>query len=75
MLVGVGKENMGRVHFEMSPKAIMILVNKNVSRTTFKSGTMLNARDRAGDRKARPCSCEAYGLGWGGGKTDKSIVR
>lgn len=40
----------------MSPKAIITLSNKNGPRTAYEPGSMLNARDGAGDKEARPCS-------------------
>lgn len=71
MGVGRGEE----VHFEMSPKAIMILFNKNVPRTKYKPGTILKTRDRAGDKKTIPSSYEAYNLGWRGGRENRQTSK
>lgn len=61
--------------FEMSPKAILILLNKNVPRTTFKPGSGLKMRDNPGNKKARPALLKPTAWsGVEGEQIDKPIV-
>lgn len=63
------------MNFETSPKAIIILSNKNEWRTTCKAGSRLSVRHRAGDKKPDPALMKPMTWdGVEGGQTDKESI-